>query len=87
MTETQKRPAHASGRPLLVRKVVLSDFLNVTWRMSAPVLAGAALGLLLDRQFNTAPTLFLIFIVAGFFAGLGAAIHLIMNANKQRSQQ
>ena len=47
------------------------DLLDTAWRMAVPVIVFAVLGIVLDKSFNTAPWLTLVFTAVGFvFAGL-----------------
>lgn len=50
--------------------------------MASEILAGALIGWLLDRVFGTAPTLLVIFLVAGVIIAMAGFIHRAMKETK-----
>ncbi len=47
------------------------DLLDTAWRIAVPVILAAVIGIILDKNLNTAPWLTLVLTIVGFvFAGL-----------------
>lgn len=80
-TDKFDRPAEKPGRTTSVRQTVVTDFLNVTWRMLTPTVLAIAIGYWLDKWLNTSPLFFLAGAIVGFSAGVYMGVRVI-NASK-----
>lgn len=65
-----------------IRRVIVRDLLNTTWRMLVPTLIGLFLGMGLDHLLASTPFGFLIGALIGFIVGLVLALRLLHKAEE-----
>lgn len=78
------RPDHSTGHTTSVRRVIVGDFLSVTWRMTVPTVIGLALGYWGDSVFQTSPLGFMTGALIGFGFGVYLAIRVINRVKESR---
>lgn len=79
-TEATTRKTVSDGHKEVTKSFksrAVSDFLNVTWRMTIPTVLGIAVGMGIDGALGSSPVGFLVGAVLGFFAGIYMALKLL----------
>jgi len=76
-TDTDNKAVLSDGRAAGVVSVVVSDVLNVTWRMAVPTVIGIAVGYFVGQQLGHQTVGFLTGAVIGFATGLYMALRLL----------
>lgn len=61
----------ANGNTPLILSTLGKDLIDTAWRIAVPVILAAVIGIIMDKNFGTAPWLTLSLTIGGFFiAGL-----------------
>ena len=76
-----------SERPSQNMWVMLGQLTAVAWEFLGSIMAGAALGYLLDRQFHSDPWGLIVLTLLGTCTGLYRMIVILRHLEKRRSSQ
>lgn len=79
-----RRPDNDTGHTTSARRVIIGDFLSVTWRMTVPTVVGVALGYWMDTALQSSPFGFIAGAVVGFAVGIYMAVRIIIASKETR---
>ena len=81
-TDGDKKNILSDVRTSDIRSTIVSDLVNVTWRMTVPTVLGIAIGMGADKLFNSSPAGFLVGAIIGFSLGIYLAIKLLKEVSE-----
>lgn len=83
-TEQPRRQTVSRVDSSKIRKAVLGDIVNVTWRLAVPTVVGLFAGMGIDALATSSPIGFLVGATGGFIIGLALCIRLLHYLQENR---